>query len=420
MINSVGIVGAGLIGRMIAVELAIKGIDVTLFDRDNREGSLSCGWAGAGMLAPYAELDSCDEMVFRLGLSSLGLWPGVLSKLQGHVFFQYNGSLVLAHTQDRSDLLQFRDRVEAKLRDGGIGHGIVTGLQYRGQHPMPARMPALQATGPGHARVDGVEGGGLGAGGTTGLPVRWVDGDAIFELEPDLPRRFSGGLFLPNEGQIDNRQLLRALEVTLGTLAVAWYAPAEVHEIEPRRVTFSHGTALRQTKKFDYVVDCRGLGARAEVTDLRGVRGELITVIAPEVHLNRPVRLMHPRYPLYVVPREDNRFLIGATQIESEDFSPITVQSALELLSAAFSIHPGFAQASIEEMRVNCRPALSDNAPRIFHQDGLLRVNGLYRHGFLISPKLVDLVVNFLRTGEMEQDFAAVFSEEKLAGAAAR
>jgi glycine oxidase len=211
-----------------------------------------------------------------------------------------------------------------------------------------------------------------------------------------------------------------ALEASLDTIVSDWYVNAEIHEIEPQRVTFSHGKARRQTQKFDWVLDTRGLGARADIVGLRGVRGELIVVNAPEVHLNRPIRLMHPRYPLYVVPRENDRFLIGATSIESEDLSPVTVQSALELLSAAFSLHPGFAHASIEEMRVNCRPALADNCPRIFYQPGLIRVNGLHRHGFLVSPKLVDLVVKFLSTGAIEPSFAAVFSEEKLASANTR
>jgi glycine oxidase len=373
MINSVGIVGAGLVGRMLAVALATKGVEVTLFDRDNRDGSLSCAWAWAGMLAPYSELDCSEEIVFRLGVKSLDVWPSFLAGLRGKVFFQTQGSLILAHAQDRADLLRFKKHLENKL-------------------PSDLSNSAIQS----------------------------IDTSEVLRLEPDLPDRFAGGLYLIQEGQVDNRQLLRALEATLDTLVTDWYAAAEVHQIEPQRVTFSYGKTLRQTQKFEWVIDARGLGARPDISSLRGVRGELITVHAPDVRLNRPVRLMHPRYPLYVVPRENDRFLIGATSIESEDRSPITVQSALELLSAAFSLHPGFAQAAIEEMRVNCRPALADNCPRIFYQPGLLRVNGLHRHGFLVSPKLVDLVVKFLSTGEIEQAFASVFSEEKIASANTR
>ncbi len=74
---------------------------------------------------------------------------------------------------------------------------------------------------------------------------------------------------------------------------------------------------------------------------------------------------MHPRHPIYIVPRQNNCFIIGATTIESEDMRPLTVQSSLELLSAACTVHPEFAEGTIVESRVNCRPALPDNLPAI-------------------------------------------------------
>ena len=53
--------------------------------------------------------------------------------------------------------------------------------------------------------------------------------------------------------------------------------------------------------------------------------------------LRRPVRLLHPRFPIYVVPWSGNRFMVGATQIESEADGPVTLRSALELLGAAYA-----------------------------------------------------------------------------------
>src|SRR5690606_931724 len=97
------------------------------------------------------------------------------------------------------------------------------------------------------------------------------------------------------------------------------------------------------------VVDCRGLAAREELPDLRGLRGERVVVRTREVRLSRPVRLLHPRHPLYVVPWGEGRFMIGATVIESDDAGPITVRSALELLGAAYALHPAFAEAEILE-----------------------------------------------------------------------
>ncbi|MGE0856086.1 MAG: FAD-dependent oxidoreductase, partial [Hyphomicrobiaceae bacterium] len=117
-------------------------------------------------------------------------------------------------------------------------------------------------------------------------------------------------------------------------------------------------------------------------------------VHAPDVTLSRPVRLLHPRHPLYVVPWPGNRFMIGATVIESEDDGPATVRSALELLGNAYALHPGFAEASILDIGAGLRPAFPDNVPRIYLKDHgrVIRVNGAYRHGFLLAPVLAKVV----------------------------
>jgi len=127
------------------------------------------------------------------------------------------------------------------------------------------------------------------------------------------------------------------------------------------------------------------------------VRGEVLWVHAPEVNLTRPVRLMHPRYQLYIAPKRDQVYVIGATQIESESMAPITVRSSLELQSALYSVHTGFAEATVLDAFANCRPGFMDNLPRIDCSKrtngapGLLRVNGLFRNGYLLSPFMLDM-----------------------------
>ena len=199
-----------------------------------------------------------------------------------------------------------------------------------------------------------------------------VDAKAIAALEPALAGRFQRGLFLPGEGWLDNRALLAALEHECGTIRYD-------NAVHPRDL---HA---------DLVIDCRGIGA--SLPNLRGVRGEVIRVRAPEVELARPVRLMHPRYQLYIAPRAGGDYVIGATQIESDSQKRVTVRSALELLSAAFALHPGFAEAEILELCTGLRPAFADNLPRIAWDGEILRVNGLYRHGFLIAPVLLERVI---------------------------
>lgn len=367
--GTVGIVGAGLMGRLLAFQLSEQGWRVTLFDRDDIEGTQSCGHTGAGMLAPVSELESAEPLIARLGFDSLPLWESILGRLSQRVFFQRAGTLVIAHHLDTADLGHFARMLQSKLT-------------------MPELQPFVESE-----------------------SIRWqLDRAELRALEPQLGERFSTGIYLPSEGQIDNRQLMPALAQALKERGVTWHANTEIQGVLPHHV--DDGEHVTQ---FDWVIDCRGLGARPAWASLRGVRGEIIRVHAPEVTLNRPVRLMHPRYPLYVAPRENHHYLIGATSIESEDFRPMTVQSAMELLSAAFTVHSGFAEASILETAVNCRPALPDNLPQIQAEAGLIRVNGLYRHGFLISPKLAELVCNFMAMGhfnDVAPHYQALFDTE--------
>ena len=201
-------------------------------------------------------------------------------------------------------------------------------------------------------------------------------------------------MYLPGEGQLDNRQLLATLEKTLTRLGVTfhWHTPRETTDFTP-------GTAHQP----DLVIDCRGLGARTEWQDLRGIRGEVVRVHAPEVTLQRPTRLVHPRYPLYIAPKEDHIFVIGATEIESDDMGPASLRSVMELLSALYTVHSGFAEARILEIATQCRPTLPDNLPAVrWLDERILQVNGLYRHGYMISPAMLDITLQILRTGSTE------------------
>jgi glycine oxidase len=202
-----------------------------------------------------------------------------------------------------------------------------------------------------------------------------LDSQALAAAEPALAGRFGAGWLLPREGQLDNRQVLSALGAGLAARGVEahWNTSVDDRALPPARVT----------------IDCRGLGAKPALPALRGIRGEVARVKAPGIDLTRPVRLLHPRYPLYVAPKQDDVYVIGATEIEGEDQSPVSVRSALELLSAAFAVHPGFGEARILELNTQCRPTLPDHRPAIMWDGGrTLRVNGLYRHGYMIAPEV--------------------------------
>ncbi len=214
-----------------------------------------------------------------------------------------------------------------------------------------------------------------------------LDDAGIGKLEPDLAGRFAGGLFYRGEGHVPTMQAMQFL----------------LEEIQRAGVEVSFGTSRRESASADeIVIDCRGLGAAGELPDLRGVRGERFIVRSAEVTLHRPVRLLHPRRSIYVVPWGDGLHMIGATVIERGDDGPVTVRSALELLGMAYTLHPAFAEAEIVEMGAGVRPAFADNIPKVRVQGRTIHVNGLFRHGFLLAPVLSTLVADYLDTGAMD------------------
>jgi glycine oxidase len=202
-----------------------------------------------------------------------------------------------------------------------------------------------------------------------------VDAARIAELEPGLEGRFGKGLFFPDEGHVDPRLALVALRDRLVALGgtVRMNAPSDAL---PDDVPAG----------FDRVVDCTGVAARPHMAGLRAMRGEMLLLRCPDVTLHRPVRMLHPRIPVYIVPRADHLFMVGATMVESDSPGGMTLRSMVELLTAAYVLHPAFGEAEIVESGVGLRPAYPDNVPVVTVQGGAVHVNGMYRHGFLLSP----------------------------------
>jgi glycine oxidase len=209
----------------------------------------------------------------------------------------------------------------------------------------------------------------------------------VDDLEPALSGRFERGLYFEGEAHLDAR---RALDWLLDQIRAL-------------------GGDVRLGETWDgnadgVVIDCRGIGAQPDLKMLRGVRGERVLIATRDISLSRPVRLLHPRQPIYIVPQGDGRFVVGASVVEREDDGPMTLKSALDLLGSAYALHPAFGEASVLEMGAGVRPAFPDNVPRIIVEDGgkIIRVNGAYRHGFLLAPVLAREVQRYLSDGRCE------------------
>ncbi len=349
------IAGAGLMGQLLAWRLLLEGHRVTLYEAGRFDRPLSAAHTAAAMISPMSEVVVSDRSIYDMGMQSLTIWPQWLDELnqssEPKIHYAAPGSIVVAHPQDEAELEQF-------FRD----------LDFF-----------------------------LGADNN----ARWLDKAALRDREPDLAEQFERALLLPGEGWIDNRQLLKSL------IPLICHLGGECLQASPVRFDPLPLLDGKHLDDFDVAIDCRGMGARESCAQLRGVRGEVLWIETKEVTLHHPVRLMHPRYKLYVVPKPNHRFIIGATELESEDRSPVSVQSMLELCSALYTLNPAFAEARIVELDANLRPSLMSNLPLVEDDPVLdragnwrrvIRVNGLYRHGYLLAPVLVRQVLECLQT----------------------
>lgn len=332
-VPDLAIVGGGLLGRCLAWRASRAGARVALYDAASHQGENSAAWVAAGMIAPMTEAIDAGAEIAAMGTHSLSLWPRWLGELPAPVFFRDNGTLLLWHSEDA------REAVRAQRR-----------------------FPSSQ----------------------TQMSIKRIGSARIREMEPALARRFPEALYISNEAQIDNRAFLKAVSIALAEAGV-----------ECHWETFVKDGALLDA---GFVVDCRGIGAKRDWAKLRGVRGEIVRLHAPDIELHHMLRLLHPHHPVYIVPRPEGRLVVGATCIESEDRSPVSVRGVLELLSSAYSLIPALAEARVLEFNTQVRPALPDNLPalRFDRERKTLYLNGLYRHGFLLTPTIVEEVLGIL------------------------
>jgi glycine oxidase len=308
----------------------------------------AAAFTAAAMISPLSELVSSELDIYTLGIQSLTLWPQWLQELGIPQHFHQEGSLVLAHPSDIAELHQFKRDLEFKLDQQNVSHIQVD------RDNKPATLQVLNAR------------------------------QLLENLEPAISPHFQTGLYLPNEAHIDHNEVLAELI----TQAKKW------------SVNFTENCSLEPNdealKDYDIIFDCRGKGLKA--TGLRGVRGEIIRIECKEVALKRPIRLMHPRYKLYIVPKPNHQYVIGATEIESEDRSNISLRSSMELMSALYAVSPAFAESRIINQETNLRPAYINNLPRIDklqsrHHKPIIRINGLYRHGYLVGPAIIEQAI---------------------------
>ena len=326
------IVGSGVVALTTAEQLLAKGFPVKIITKSDGVNDSLCSWWAGGMLAPFCEMESAEPLVGELAPISMAYWQQLSAKTQNSAF-------------------SFPYHQQGTL--------VVAPAQDKNQLQLFARKT-----------------------------TNWekINAAQIKVLEPDV-QGFSEALFYPSEAHIEPRLVLKAL----------WHRVSQQAEILTN-TPLSEKDIQQLCLEQDWVIDCRGYYAKESLSNLRGVRGEMLHLYHPEIHLARPVRFLHRRIPIYIVPRENQQFMVGATMIESEFRGPkrASVRAVLELLSSAYGLNPMFSQAEIVEIGADVRPAYPNNLPKVLRQNNRLFINGMHRHGYLLSPAITKIAVDLI------------------------
>jgi len=348
------IIGGGIVGLSIGWQLTRKGRNVEIYDKG--EAGKGAAWVSAGMLAPQAEMGFEEIELFKLCRHSLELYPEYLSILKDDsgidVQLDRSGSLMTGFNRDDSErlrrLYEFRDKV--------------------------------------------------------GLPVKWITGTEAREIEPLLSPKCTNAIWIPEDAQIDNLELLRALKKAFNNCGGTLIENSKIDEIIINNSKIK-GIGVNGDK-----VDCENLVVSAGawsrlipgipdniLPPVRPVKGQIITLeMNDECNINPAIR----GQDVYLVPKSDGRLLVGASNEDLGFDTEPTAGEIFRLLERGWETIPAIYDLHIKSIDVGLRPGSRDHNPILGKTfiDGMYFATGHYRNGVLLAPitgiSLCELIIN--------------------------
>ncbi len=353
------IIGGGIIGLSVGWQLAKKGINVEILERDTAGRSAS--WAAAGMLAPQAEMGFEDIELFYLCRKSLGLYPKFCNEL-------YEDSGIKVEVEKTGCILPAFDRDDAE------------------------RL---------HRLYDFRE--------KIGMPVVWLTGSEAREVEPFLSPRCTGAIWIDDDAQINNRLLLEALKKAFVKCGGKLY---EEHNVEKVIISGGKVTGVHvhgNDINFDNVIVAGGAWSK----QIQGLPENLLPPVRPvkgqiiNLKLNDSCRITKVvRAPdVYLLPKSDGRLILGASVEEmGYDIQP-TAGEIFRLLERGWEAVPSIYDLPIESIDVGLRPGSRDHMPIVGDSDidGLFFATGHYRNGILLTPVTAYELSDWIVTGNVSE-----------------
>jgi thiazole synthase len=331
------IIGGGINGLAIAVDLKLRGASVTVISRDFQQAASQ---AAAGMLAPMAEAITHPPML-DLCLKSRWLYPEWVRKLE--------------------DLT-----------------GIATGYLPCGILAPQFKLPPSQP--------DNL----------------WLDRTSLELYQPGLGKDVVGGWWYPEDGQVDNRSLMRSLLEAAQKLGVEVKEGLAVQAIQQKQgKVASVFTSEGELEADRYILATGSWASQLFPLPVRPVKGQMVAVRMPsEANLHRVLY----GEGIYLVPRQDGRLIIGATVAEVGWNPHNTPQGIQNLLQNAIRLYPAVANWQIEEFWAGFRPGTPDELPILGKSpcENLFLATGHYRNGILLAPITASLLANLILEGKSD------------------
>lgn len=334
------IIGGGIAGLGTAWELALRGHEVRLLERDKIGAGATS--AAAGMLAPVAEARYGEDRLVQLCLKSRDTWPDWAAELEAasglKIDYRTEGTLIVAEDHDGLQKLAHLRRLQLDLD----------------------------------------------------LPATVIDGDAARELEPLLAPSIPGALYCPYDHQVDPRMLIAALAAAARAAGVVIEEGVDVDDFviaDGRVQRAGHVEDAKATYVLATGAWSRGFASLGDDRPMvRPVRGQMLAVEIGTPPLCRHV-IRSPK--AYLVPKSSGRLIIGAT-MEEVGFDPrLTAGGMMDLLVGAWETIPAIYDQPIIEMWTGFRPISLDAEPiiRRSHAASNLVLNtGHGRNGILLAP----------------------------------
>ena len=353
------IIGGGVVGLGIGWKLAQQGEPVTILERGEAGGEAS--WAAAGMLSPATEAHYQEDANLQFGRESMRLYPDFVAELEecSGLRVDYRGEGTLAVAMEADDATVLRELFSFQLEKK--------------------------------------------------LPVKWLSGNELREIEPCLSPYVSAGVLCPMDHQVDNRKLVQALKAAFAKAGGTLHENTEVTQVNCESGAHRGVQAGGKEWRSERLLVAAGSWSsllpglpEAARPPVRPVKGQILALKSPS-----PDFLTHViRAPeAYFAPKSDGRIVVGATVEEMGFDRTLTAGGIYSLLKGAWETIPGIFELPLQEMVVGFRPGSRDNAPLLgeSHIPGIFLATGHFRAGILFTPATAVYMSRLMLEGKVPE-----------------